>query len=222
MVSQVRVHDDIPRSWWQEQLRIDIVIPKQEDVVGNRDRLTDILEWLQSFANSNTHSPTRTVFWSFPSSSTNCRPNIHINEPLGTTLIQAVIFFYSFLSRWEVLWHSSVTHGPCAVCWALSVSRAMWDWHSKFWSVHILFMPSTARDWCRTHGPSTTTLPLHNLLPVSSLKNNDMLNACPMYIYDESVRSSHTDLIKIWPGSSEPLTPDVTVLREPDNLWTAD
>lgn len=116
MVSQVIVHDVIPRSWWQEQLRIDIVIPKQEDVVGNRDRLTDILEWLQSFANSNTHSPTRTVFWSFPSSSTNCRPNIHINEPLGTTLIQAVIFFYSFLSRWEVLWHSSVTmaHVLCA------------------------------------------------------------------------------------------------------------
>lgn len=62
MVSQVRVHDDIPRSWWQEQLRIDIIIPKQEVVVGNRDRLTDILEWLQSFANSNTRSPTRLLF----------------------------------------------------------------------------------------------------------------------------------------------------------------
>lgn len=62
MGSQVRVHDDISRSWWQEQLRIDIIIPKQEVVVGNRQRQTDILEWLQPFANSNTHFPTRPYF----------------------------------------------------------------------------------------------------------------------------------------------------------------
>lgn len=41
MGSQVRVHDDISRSWWQEQLRIDKIIPKQEVVVGNRQRQTD-------------------------------------------------------------------------------------------------------------------------------------------------------------------------------------
>lgn len=122
---------------------------------------------------SNTHSLTRPHFWYFSNSSINCRPNIQINEPLGNTLIQTMIFFYFFLSLWKILWHSSVAHGPSAVCWALSISRDIGDWQSKFWGVHILFMPSTAYDWC-------TPLPCPHI--IHYLYHHLITRTCWMYV----------------------------------------